>query len=93
MKGEQLANMKLLCPGERQVFRERVKPASMERLLLCFAELMAACPSSWLVKHQVRSEAGHQSLNLDQSRSAGSKTHLYLVLIENSVAATQAIKY
>lgn len=60
MKGEQLTNGRVLCPGGRQVlvFRARIKTATVERLFLCFAELPAACPGSWLVKHQVRSEAG-----------------------------------
>lgn len=63
MKGEQLANGRVLCPGERQVlvFRERIETATVERLFLCFAELLAARPSFWLVKHQVRSEAGPKS--------------------------------
>lgn len=63
MKGDQLANGRVLCPGERQVlvFRERLKTATVERLFLYSAELPAACPSSWPVKCQVRSEAGPKS--------------------------------
>lgn len=63
MKGEQLADRRVLCPGERQVlvFRERIETDTVERLFLCFAELPAARPGSWLVKHQVRSEAGPKS--------------------------------
>lgn len=44
----------------------------VERLFLCFAELLAAHPCSWLVKHQMRSEAGPKSQDFGQSRREGS---------------------
>lgn len=63
MNKEQLTSKKVLSPGESQVFafREGIETVIVERLSLCFAELLAAHPGSWLVKHQVRSEVEPKS--------------------------------